>query len=163
LWSIGGYKGRCLGLPVEGKMIAGLFALVVAAAFAGAAFYINIAEQPARLLLDDASLLQEWKPSYARGFAMQASLAVISALLGFLASWQLQDWRWSVAAVLMLANWPYTLFVMMPTNKRIEAWPPEQASSESRALVVRWGRMHAVRTALGLAATASYLALAIGD
>ncbi len=142
-------------------MVPGLFALVTAAAFAGAAFYINVAEQPARLLLDDANLLRQWKPSYARGFAMQASLAVISALSGFLASWQLQDWRWSVAAVLMLANWPYTLLVMLPTNKRIEAWPPEQANSESRALVVSWGWMHAVRTALGLAATAIYLALAV--
>jgi anthrone oxygenase-like protein len=142
-------------------MVAGLFALITAAAFAGAAFYINVAEQPARLGLDDASLLREWKPSYVRGFAMQASLAVISALLGFLASWQLQDWRWSVAAVLMLANWPYTLLVMLPTNKRLAAWPAEQAGGESRALVVSWGWMHAVRTALGLTATAIYLALAV--
>jgi hypothetical protein len=141
-------------------MTAGLLALVAAALFAGAAFFINIAEQPARLALDDANLLRQWKPSYARGFAMQASLAVISALLGFLASWQLQDWRWSVPASLMLANWPYTLLVMLPTNKRLAAWPAEGANSESRALVVSWGRMHAVRTALGLAATAIYLTLA---
>jgi Domain of unknown function (DUF1772) len=142
-------------------MVAGLFALVVAAAFAGAALYISAAEQPARLTLDDAALLREWKPSYARGFAMQASLAVISALSGFLASWQLADWRWSVAALVMLANWPYTLLVMWPTNKRIEAWPIEQAGSESRALVVAWGKMHAARTVLGLAATAMFFALAI--
>ncbi|MCA1457440.1 DUF1772 domain-containing protein [Bradyrhizobium sp. BRP22] len=144
-------------------MTAGLFALIAAAAFAGAAFYINVAEQPARLGLDDASLLRQWKPSYARGFAMQASLAVISALSGFLASWQLQDWRWSLPAVLMLANWPYTLIVMMPTNKRIAAWPAEQANSESRALIVSWGGMHAVRTALGLVATAMYLALTVAS
>jgi hypothetical protein len=73
----------------------------------------------------------------------------------------LQHWRWAVAASLMLANWPYTLLVMMPTNKRLAAWPPEQANGESRALVVSWGWMHAVRTALGLAATAIYLALAV--
>jgi hypothetical protein len=141
-------------------MIAGLVALTVAAAFAGAAFYVGFAEQPARLRLDDRALLQQWKPSYARGFAMQATLAVISAVFGFLASWQLRDWRWALAAMLILANWPYTLFVMMPTNKRIGAWPIESADRESRALIVRWGAMHAVRTALGVAATATYLALA---
>ncbi len=141
-------------------MIAGLVALTVAAAFAGAAFYVGFAEQPARLQLDDQALLEQWKPSYARGFAMQATLAVISAAFGFLAGWQLRDWRWALAAALMLANWPYTLFVMMPTNKRIGAWPIESAGAESRALIVRWGTMHAVRTALGLAATAAYLMLA---
>lgn len=141
-------------------MIAGLIALATAAAFAGAAFYVGFAEQPARLMLDDQALLTQWKPSYARGFAMQASLAVISAGLGFIASWQLGDWRWAVAAALILANWPYTLFVMLPTNKRIDAWPIETASSDSRALIVTWGKLHAVRTALGLAATAGFLVLA---
>jgi len=141
-------------------MFAGLVALTVAAAFSGAAFYVGFAEQPARLQLDDKALLQQWKPSYARGFAMQATLAVISAAFGFLASWQLHDWRWALAAALILANWPYTLLIMMPTNKRIDAWRIEDANVNSRSLIARWGKLHAVRTALGLAAAASYLAVA---
>ena len=143
-------------------MVAGQFALVTAAAFAGAAIYVNVAEQPARLMLDDKALLAEWKPSYARGFAMQASLALVSALAGFLVAWITQDWRWVVGALLIFANWPYTLLVILPVNKRIEATPNDAADAETRMLIRRWGALHAGRSALGTAATVVYsLALSV--
>jgi hypothetical protein len=67
-------------------MLTGQLALLIAATFSGAALYINVAEQPARLQLDDRALLTEWKPAYKHGLAMQAPLAVVGFLLG-IAAW----------------------------------------------------------------------------
>jgi hypothetical protein len=134
-------------------MIAGQLALMAAAIFAGAAFYVSFAEQPARLRLDAEPLVTEWQPSYERGALMQAPLAVIGFLLGAAAWWQTSDLRWLLGALLLVANWPYTLLVIMPTNNQLKHTDPATAGADSKALVEKWGLLHAGRTALGVAAT----------
>jgi len=116
----------------------------------------------AQRAVDDRALLTEWKPAYKRGFAMQASLAIVGGLFGLVAWWQSDDWRWLLGAALLIANWPYTLIAIMPTNNRLMTLPLEQAGPESRALIERWGRLHAVRTALGFLATATFLWATLG-
>ena len=135
----------------------GEMALVTAALFAGAAVYINFAEQHARLQLEVGALLTQWKPSYSRGFIMQSSLAVISCVLGLVAFLLSYDWRWLVGAMLIIANWPFTLFIIMPTNKLLQAAAPDEADDVTRGWIEQGGRLHAVRTALGFAATIAYL------
>ena len=138
-------------------MLTGQLALVLAAAFAGAAIFVNVAEQPARLALDDRAALHEWQWSYNRAAPMQAGLAMVAALLGFWAAWQTRDWRWLLGALLILANWPYTLIVIKPTNDRLHATTAAQANDETRRLIVSWGHLHAGRSALGTAATLIFL------
>lgn len=138
-------------------MAFGPAALAAAAVFAGAAFYLSFAEHPARLGLDDRAALAEWKPSYRRGFIMQASLAVAGFLFGVGAWMQDGNVGWLVGAVVLLANWPFTLLAIMPTNNLLMNMPLDQAGPQSRALLERWGKLHAVRTALGVVSAGIFL------
>ena len=138
-------------------MTIGLLALVAAAVFTGAALYVNVAEQPARLTLDDRALLTEWKPSYRRGAAMQAPLALLGCLLGLVAWWQTSHQGFLFGGFAMLAPWPWTLLGIKPTNDALLETAPDQAGLPTRALIVRWGGLHGVRTGLGVLATVAYL------
>jgi hypothetical protein len=139
-------------------MLTGLVALSLAALFAGAALYVSFVEQPARMLLEPEAALAEWQPSYKRGAVMQAGLAVIAFLAGLAAWWQTGGALFLAGAVFQILPWPWTLLVILPTNKALLALSPAQAGPESRALLEKWGRLHALRTGLGCAATLSFLA-----
>jgi hypothetical protein len=138
-------------------MLVGQLALVSGAVFAGAAFYVSACEQPARLRLDDRALLTEWKPSYKHGAAMQAPLALIGCALGVAAWWQAHDWLWLAGAIALVAPWPWTLLAIRPTNNELLAIEEANAGPRSRALIEKWGRLHAVRTGLGFIATILFL------
>jgi hypothetical protein len=88
---------------------------------------------------------------------MPASLAVVVGVLGLVAFFSALDWRWLLGAVVLLANWPYTIFVIMPTNRRLMDTPPEAATAETRRMLERWAALHAGRSALGLVATLIFL------
>jgi uncharacterized membrane protein len=119
---------------------------------------VNFAEQPARLALDDRAALVQWQRSYERAALMQASLAMVGFFLGLAVWWwERRDILWLVGALVMLAPWPYTLLVIKPVNDRLKATEPAQSGAPTRDLIVRWGRLHAGRTVLGVLATAIFL------
>jgi Domain of unknown function (DUF1772) len=135
----------------------GLLALTAAAIFTGAAFYVNKVEQPARLSLDDRALLTEWQPSYKRGAAMQAPLALLGFALGLIAWWPIGHPGFLIGAIAMIAPWPWTLIAIKPVNDTLQATIPDSAGPQTRALVVKWGVLHGVRTVMGTLAIVAFL------
>jgi len=127
-------------------------ATLATALFAGAALYVSLVEQPARLALPIETAIAEWRPSYRRAAIMQASLAVLGTLLGIAEGLFGGGAVWIVAAFVLSAVVPFTLFVMWPTNKRLEDPALDLRGAEAHDLLVRWGRLHAVRAVIGLAA-----------
>ena len=127
--------------------------------FAGAAIYINLVEHPARMSRDTKTAATVWAPSYKRGTMMQAPLAVLSCVFGVVA-WLLGGGvMWLVGAVSIGLVVPFTFVAILPTNRQLLVPGRDLASIETRALLEKWGRLHAVRSALSLAASTLYLVL----
>ena len=138
-------------------------ATVTAALFSGAALYINVAEHPARMTLETRSAATQWASSYRRATWLQAPLALLSLIAG-LASWLRGGGPgWAIAALLIGAVVPFTFLGIMPTNKALLAPGRDLGSEETRLLLGRWARLHALRTVLSLSATIVYVYLALGS
>jgi hypothetical protein len=89
---------------------------------------------------------------------MQGGLAMVAFLAGLAAWWQSGNWIFALGALFQILPWPWTLLVIMPTNRALLNMSPDQAGPQSRVLLEQWGRLHAMRTILGCAATLTFLA-----
>jgi hypothetical protein len=137
-------------------LIAGA-AVLLCTLFTGAAIYVNLVEHPARLSCGTEAAARQWAPSYRRATIMQATLAVSAAITGVVTWFHGEGMAWLWGGLLIFAVVPFTLLVIRPTNDRLLAPGRDLASAETRQLLERWGRLHAVRSALSLAASLAYL------
>jgi Domain of unknown function (DUF1772) len=138
-------------------MIPEILATLACGIFAGAAIYVNLVEQPARLSCGIALAITAWRPSYQRGTVMQASLALVGSILAFYSAWLSRDLEWLIGGALLFAVVPFTLLVIFPTNKKLQSPELDVTSKEAERLLRLWGQLHAVRSVLGLVAFAVLL------
>jgi hypothetical protein len=127
--------------------------------FTGAAIYINLVEHPARMGCDTKIAATVWAPSYKRATVMQASLAIVSFLTGMSTGLLGDGILWFVGAALIGLVVPFTFIAIMPTNHKLLAPGRDLASDETRMLLEKWGSLHAIRSALSLAASVVYIVL----
>ena len=133
-------------------MLLELAALLCTGLFTGAALYVSLVEHPARLECGPALAIAQFGPSYRRGAVMQASLAGGGCLAAVAAWIQGSPTPLLVAGVLLGALIPFTLIVILPTNKRLLDPRLDRTAPEATAMLARWGRLHAVRSVVGAVA-----------
>jgi uncharacterized membrane protein len=141
-------------------MLLEIIATLAAGLFAGAAIYIDLAEQPARNRIDIDTALSEWRPSYKRAAVVQPILAAVG-FLSAIAAWLMGGsvW-WLVGGVLLVAVIPYTLIIVFPTNnKLLDPAIGDKNPDLARRLLIRWGRLHTVRSIMSLAAFLAFMSL----
>ncbi len=132
---------------------AGLVALCFASAFSGSAIYISIVEQPARLSMDSQGMLAEWKPSDRRAVVLLGTLALVSAIFGFVDYSSSHDLRWLLGATVIIASWPYMFFLLVPINNRLLAASGAEVGPLSREFIRDWGFLEWGLAAIGVFAT----------
>jgi uncharacterized membrane protein len=129
-----------------------IFASLSAGLFTGAAIYINFVEHPARMSCGTDLAVTEFRPSYKRATVMQASLAAFGFLNAMAAWFAGASIMWLIGGLLLVSVIPFTLIVIFPTNKKLLDPSLDTNSDFAHRLLTRWGRLHAVRSILSLAA-----------
>ena len=143
------------------RQIAEFVAVLACSLFTGAAVYISLVEHPARMECGVEIAAAEFPPSYRRASIMQATLAAVG-LISSIAAWLagVTFW-WVVAGVLLGSVIPFTLVVILPTNKHLLNPALDRRSAETGQLLARWGALHAVRSVLSALALLLLLYLLI--
>jgi hypothetical protein len=136
-------------------------AILTATLFSGAAIYVNLVEHPARMECGTEFSVRVFGPSYRRAAVMQAVLAIAATIAGIGAWFMEARVEWLVGALLIFAVVPFTLIAIRPTNNQLLDPALDRMSEAARRLLRRWGRLHAVRSILALAASVLFLSLVL--
>jgi Domain of unknown function (DUF1772) len=140
-------------------MMLELLATLAAGLFSGASIYVNLVEHPARMQCGTALAVAQWGPSYQRATVMQASLAGVG-FLSATAAWILgAGGFWLIGSILLGLVVPFTVIVVLPTNRKLLSQDLDKESPDTRRLLDRWGTLHAVRSALSFSSFLVFLLL----
>ena len=140
-----------------------LIAVLSSAMFTGAAVYISFVEHPARMSCGTELAITEFIPSYRRATVMQASLALISFFSAILVGIILKEFIWILAGLIIGIVIPFTIFLMMPTNKALENESLDKSSLLARQLLTKWGKLHFVRSFLSFISLLIQMVLSMSD
>ena len=120
--------------------------LTLSAIIFGYGFSASAVSHPAMLASKAETAVDYFKPFFHKSADTQLILSLILWALTATISYLSKDWRWFIAGTLLQISGPYTIFVIMPVNRRIMADGADPHSKKMAADLKKWGPIHLPRT-----------------
>jgi len=134
------------------REIAELVSVLACGLVAGAAVYISLVEYPARMECGVETAATEFPPSCRRASIMHAPFAGVGLLTSLAAWFAGATFWWAIAGVSLGSVIPFTLLVILPTNRKLLSPTLDKRSAQTTELLARWARLHAFRSVVSVEA-----------
>ncbi len=124
-----------------------LVILIMGAQF-GIALTASIVVHPILVKAKKVTAIEVFKPFFDKTHIAVLYMSIIVSLLTLAVSIISGNWWWFGISLIMHLNGPYTVFFMMPLNRRLMDDKVNPDSEQTSNDIIKWGKLHAVRTVL---------------
>lgn len=124
-----------------------LILLLMGAQF-GIALTATVIVHPILVTAKKITAIEVFKPFFDKTHIWVLVLSIIVTLLALAYSIMTGNWWWFGISMLMHLNGPYTIFFMMPLNRRLMDENVNPLSEQTASDIQKWGGLHLVRTIL---------------
>lgn len=132
-----------------------IIAIFCTGTFFGMSIYISLIQHPSTLSIGADCANMFFKPLYLKTAPVLLMLTMLGSFAGIFQWFLSADIWWLIASICLFFVTPYTLLVIKPTS---DALLEENISSdESERLLIRWGKLHSVRSIAGCIAFLIFL------
>lgn len=124
-----------------------LILLLMGAQF-GIALTATVIVHPILVMAKKATAIEVFKPFFGKTHIWVLVLSIVVTLLALAFSIMTGNWWWFGVSMIMHLNGPYTVFFMMPLNRRLMDENVDPLSEQTASDIQKWGGLHLVRTIL---------------
>ena len=108
----------------------------------------SIVVHPILVKAKKVTAIEVFKPFFDKTHIAVLYMSIIVSLLALAISIISGNWWWFGISLIMHLNGPYTVFFMMPLNRRLMDEKVNPDSEQTSNDIIKWGKLHAVRTVL---------------
>lgn len=143
--------------PYTVRIVLALIATTAAGLWAGAILYIGFAEHPSALKVGVEFATEYFRHMSRRTAPAMMVLTATAAVTGAAAWFVHGAIPWLIGAILMAGMFPFTLIMIVPTNRALLKIDAAASPGQAAALHAKWSVMHAWRAILGVPAFPLFL------